>query len=63
MNMAEKKKKKKKHNEDEEVYYQVTPKGLAWLAFQEAHIRINLEQLDEFWNSFEKHMRRTGYTE
>ena len=54
-------KEKKKKKDTDEVQYKITPKGIIWLAFEDAGIQATFEQLEEFWSSFKRNMKKAGY--
>lgn len=42
--------------------YVITPKGCAMLAFADSGIEIDEDSFDYFWNEFEEHLNKVGYT-
>ena len=46
---------------DNDIVCKITPKGIAWIALEDAGIDATLEQLEAFWTSFVKYMKKNGY--
>ena len=50
------------HGAEEEEKYVITPKGCAMLAFADSGIEIDEDSFNYFWNEFEEHLNKVGYT-
>lgn len=50
------------HGAAEEEKYVITPKGCAMLAFADSGIEIDEGSFNYFWNEFEEHLNKVGYT-